>query len=508
MPYHPARARGLKWGYHVRRSPNTDAAGTSIDRVLRRTHGRSLGRSRLITGIAGSIAFVFVTLLLIPEYLVGREVVPESWDAFIDLGVMFALGGLLLRRPVVVATDDGRHRTTTRGLLLALLVVAFTGAAAAIVNLLVHAGLLPTLAAIGLVGISITPLRAFIDWRADAVLFGDRDDPYRVITSLGRRIEAAGTPDTVLPDVVATVADALELTYAAIELEDAGGVTIAASFGVPGRQLARFPLTYQSEPIGALVVDVPANQRLTATDRKLLTDLSSQIGIAARAAQLVLDLRQSNLRMATTREEERHRLRRDLHDGLGPVLAGIGLASQAARNLLPTDPDAADLLMRRVVEESGTATVEVRRLLDNLQPPSLDRLGLVEALRQKTEDLVVVDESTGGLTVSVVQEGELPDLPALVQVAAFRIALESFANVLKHAEARTCLIRVWWHEALELEIVDDGVGLPTDLEPGVGIASMAERARELGGTCTVRRRQGGGTEVRATLPCSPAARRV
>ena len=214
----------------------------------------------------------------------------------------------------------------------------------------------------------------------------------------------------------------------------------------------------------------------------------------------------SRERLVTAREEERRRLRRDLHDGLGPRLGAQMLTVGAARLLVRHDPDAADAALADLEADLEDALADIRRLVYNLRPPALDDLGLVAALREGAvgycRPTAGVDGG-GGLRVTVEAPGRLPALPAAVEVAAYRIALEALTNVARHAGARHCAIRLALDEAggaLCLEIVDDGVGLRPARHVGVGLVSMRERAAELGGVCAIAALPTGGTRVAARLP--------
>ena len=217
--------------------------------------------------------------------------------------------------------------------------------------------------------------------------------------------------------------------------------------------------------------------------------------MAAHAVRLTADLQRSRERLVTTREEERRRLRRDLHDGLGPRLAAQTLKIGSARFLYPRDPAAADALLSELEADMESAISDIRRLVYDLRPPALDELGLVAAIHE-----AATQYTTNGLRVNIDAPESLPPLPAAVEVAAYRITQEALTNVVRHAEARNCKVRLSLGGGLELEIIDDGVGLPEDRRTGVGLTSMRERTAELGGTCVVEPFAAGGTRVLARLP--------
>jgi len=340
---------------------------------------------------------------------------------------------------------------------------------------------------------------------ANRLLYGERDEPYSVISRLGQRLEAALAPAAILPTIVETVASALRLPYAAVALEEPGGLSIAASTGQPPADPLRIPLTYQGDAVGELLVAPRApGERFSAADRRLIDDLARQASIAAHAArladesrQLAADLQLSRERLVLAREEERRRLRRDLHDGLGPRLAGLTLRMETARDALAHDP-VADALLAELATRTAEAVADVRRVVYALRPPSLDELGLVAALQHS------VDSDTDGQVHVVFDVPEhLPALPAAVEVAAYRIAQEALTNVWRHASARTCNIHLAVDSAaceLTLQVDDDGCGIPEGRPAGVGLHSMRERASELGGRCEIGPRPGGGTRIDAALP--------
>lgn len=210
------------------------------------------------------------------------------------------------------------------------------------------------------------------------------------------------------------------------------------------------------------------------------------------------DLQRSRQRLVTAREEERRRLRRDLHDSLGPQLASLLMTAEAVHALVPNDPSRAQQMLEGLAEQAQAAVADVRRLVYALRPLALDALGLIGALRSQ-----VTHYDHSGLRVSIEGPEKLPTLPAAVEVAAYHIILEALNNTARHAEARNCTIRLALEgstDMLRLEVEDDGRGIEEDRRVGVGLTSMRERAEELGGSCVVEAIPSGGTRVRAYLP--------
>jgi signal transduction histidine kinase len=229
-------------------------------------------------------------------------------------------------------------------------------------------------------------------------------------------------------------------------------------------------------------------------DLRLLADLSRQIGTVAHAVTLTEDLQRSRERIVAAREEERRRLRRDLHDGLGPTLAGLALKASTISQLAGSDPAAAGRVGDELYTEIRGTIAEVRRLVYQLRPPSLDELGLAGALRE----VALAQAGPGRVQVDVAVQEPLPPLPAAVEVAAFRIASEALTNVGRHAEASVCRVSIRCTDALEIEIADNGRGIAPGRAAGVGLLAMRERTAELGGALTIE--SSSGTTILARLP--------
>jgi signal transduction histidine kinase len=287
------------------------------------------------------------------------------------------------------------------------------------------------------------------------------------------------------------VREALRVPFVAIVL---GTETVAVAGTAGSGKCDEFALTFANETIGTLVVEA-RDEPFTSAERELLIGIARQVAAAAHAVSLTTDLLRSREQLVAATEEERRRLRRDLHDGLGPALAGIVLGLQLARRRVDTDPRGVGERLDELTVQLQQAVSEVRRLVYGLRPPALDELGLVGAIEEQARAL-------GPITVH--GPGAPLVLPAAVEVAAYRIAMEAMTNVTRHAHASDCTVHVTVDGALRLEIADDGDGLPDGYRAGVGIASMRERATELGGSCTIERRAPRGTLVRVTVPLEPA----
>ncbi len=345
---------------------------------------------------------------------------------------------------------------------------------------------------------ALLPLRDRVQRRVDRLFYGDRGVPYEALARLGRRVEEAADPETALSSVVKTIADSLRLPYAALELRLGDGWSPAAAYGEAPPQVVAFPLTFQRETVGRLLVGTRSRgEQLGPDDERLLADLARQAGPAAHAVALRRALDVSRAGLVTAREEERRRLRRDLHDGLGPTLAGLTLGLDTARARSASQPELQELL-GKLKAETQRAVADVRRIVYGLRPPTLDEFGLVGSLREEVGRLQYEAPS---LTVTLDAPAEgLADLPAAVEVACYRIVTEALTNVTRHAHATQCSVRLRLNHGLDVKICDDGVGLPEGWRAGVGIASMRERVTELGGDLVIEPSLPHGTRINAYLP--------
>lgn len=426
---------------------------------------------------------LYAVLLLIPASLAAAILRYRLWDV-----------DLLINRTLV-------HGTATL-----ILLGVYMGAVLAVTTLIKGVGWIPvSVLTVGLIALLFQPLHRILQGWVNRLMYGERDNPYAVLTQLGRHLQSALAPDATLTGIVETVASTLRLPYVGIELavSDAASEVVAAS-GSPAGAQARWPLVYGREELGYVVACPRRGDVFSAADSHLLADLASQAGAAVQAVRLTQGLQRAREQLVIAREEERRRLRRDLHDELGATLGALTVKAGAARLMLDTDPDAVREIIDEIEAELKASVREIRRLVYGLRPPVLDERGLVAAIEESAAQYHAT-----GLSVQLTVEPDraLPPLPAALELAAFRIAQEALTNVARHAGARHCYVRLHYASddprRLDVEVSDDGVGLAPGRRIGVGLASMRERAAEVGGSCAIENNPVGGTTIKASLPLRP-----
>jgi signal transduction histidine kinase len=481
--------------------------GTGI--VAQATRYRSLAsteeKQQIRWVVFGAAAAALGIVLQILPRTIGLNLT-GAWDVLYGL-VLYPVGFLLvLLLPLSIAFAILRYRlwdidvVVNRTLVygtLTLSIVAFYALGVSLLGALFQTtnNLFVSLLMTAIIAVAFQPLRERLQRGVNRLMYGQRDEPYAVVTQLGKRVEATPAPDAMLPALVETIAQALKLPYVAIETGAGENARLAAAYGNAPSRVVRLPMQYQTETVGHLLVAPRrADETLSATDLNLLATVAQQTGAAVHAVQLTSDLQRSRERLVMAREEERRRIRRDLHDGLGPALAALAMEADTARVFVRRDAARAEQLLDEIIAKAQNAVQDVRRLVYNLRPPALDELGLVGALNQHIASM------SGQMQLTFHAPDALPPLPAAVEVAAYRIAQEALNNVVRHTHAQHCTLRLESNHALELEICDDGQGIPPDARSGVGLLSMRERAAELGGTCVIESLPEGGTRVLARLP--------
>lgn len=469
---------------------------------------------RDLTLVAGGLAttgVLFAGLNLVPDSV---AVVPESVFVFallpLPLSVAYALlrHGLFDTRAVV-------NRTIVYVVLTAGLVAGYTAGIAVLQSVLRVSDLTASVPFTALLAVGFAPVRDRVQRLVDRLMYGRRDEPYAVLAEVGRGLQASGEPVESLQRLVEAIADALRLPHVAVRLgtgsaDPAASRTTAAETGFPVGEPLRLPLVHQGVRLGLLEASPrSAGEPLGPADLRLLTDIAGQAAVATNALRLSDALARSRARAVTASEDERQRIRRDLHDGLGPALAGVSLQLAAALDHLPGDAPAAGFV-RRADAAAAMAKTEVRRIIDGMAPVQLDSLGLMAAVRSLGDQLNSdpAAGSAGHPVVGVEGPASVEGVAPEIEVGAYRIAAEAMLNACRHSGGRRCDVRVRVSgEALVLEVVDDGVGIPSAPTPGVGLRSVHERAVAMGGAVEITVGATGGTCLTATLPVASADER-
>jgi signal transduction histidine kinase len=349
----------------------------------------------------------------------------------------------------------------------------------------------------GGIAVAAEPARSWLWHRVDELVYGKRGDPLAVVRELVNQQVATATDvnETLLGSLAVTIAGALRLDHVAIDLRTKPrDWTRVAEYGESGERDGSLPLETGDQLVGRLVVGCRGG--LSKRDREVLADVAPLVTLALGLVRVTGELRRSRLNVVTAREEERRRLRRDLHDGLGPSLTGISMGLRTVvRRLRRAGEDGGNVaLLDRLADAVDSSADEVKRIVRDLRPTALDDQGLAGALGEFARSF------EGVLDVRLqLPNGDCP-LPAAVETATYRIAMEALNNVVRHAAATICSVRLTVTDQVEIDIMDDGIGIRDGHRPGVGFTTMRERAAELGGRTAIAPVTPHGTRVHATLP--------
>lgn len=470
--------------------------GISVSRLRRSREAVEQQQMRWLVGSGALASSAGLAGWFVPELLIG-EGLPTRWIGLAALPFVIGLG-VAVSRYRLFDLDVVLNRGLVYGLLTASVVTVYlvvVAAAAAVTR--GESATAASIVAAAAVAVAVNPLRVMLQRGVGRMLYGDRDDPYSAMRRLDRRLDDTGDTERLLPAVAEDLADALRVPYVAIDAEPVARPVEAGSrprWLADDRSLLELPLVDRGERIGRLLVAPRTpNAPFSAADRRLLDDLARRVSATVRELGLRADLQRSRERLVLAREEERRRLRRALHDDVGPSIAGLGLRTEAARRLVETDPAGAAAVLAEVRDGSQELVGDIRRLAYDLRPPALDEFGLVGALRQYADGI-----KRPAVTVRADGVGELP---AAVEAAAYRIAVEAVTNAVRHADASRCEVGLRGTDGvLEVRVADDGRGLPAEAHAGVGMSAMVERTAELGGSLRVEPGNGSGVCVIASLP--------
>lgn len=483
---------------------------------------RQLGWVAAVNVVAGLLVYVGCLVALVLRFRRGDELVRQQL-LWLVLAVVIIVGcsavSDILRinswlaifsialLPLAIMISILRYQlldirlVVSRSVLYLLLTVLVTAAYAGLVALLdtllrVETGQRRSIIATLAIALAFHPARRWLQGRIEWIFYGARGDPVRAVAEVGARLGNVPDGSTGLEGVLDALCHVMRLPAASILVD---GVVIA-SCGSQTTAQQKVPLRQGSRTVGELLVGLRAGQnRLDLADTRLLELLSDSLAVAVRATALTEDLHKAREAVVVAREEERRRLRRDLHDGLGPALTGVGLKAHAARRLSLSDPSQSVTLLTELGAEVAAAINDIRRLVNGLRPPALDELGgLVAALRDQAE---ILSHHPDGTSLKVYVDAEaLPAvLPAATEVAVYRIATEALTNISRHSTASAARVSLIADgSALTVLISDNGTDF-SDWRAGVGLTSMRERARELGGACQAGPSSHGG-RVSVSIP--------
>jgi two-component system NarL family sensor kinase len=395
--------------------------------------GEERRRTRWVWTVLGGCSAGYLLLGQLPQAF-GLAPLPPQWLTLVLLPIPLAIGEAILRRRLFDVQLVFR-RSLVFGLLTGCLLALYLLTAYVLAKVLSQTP--AALVATALVALSVHPLRIRLQHVVGRRIFGQRHEPLAVTSTLGQ-IELVGAPERVIQQVVVTLAKALRLSYSALELgTPPDHIVFRAAYGTPSGNPHQIPLTYAGQPLGRLFLGVaPGSEAFGAADERLLNELARQVGVTGYTLLLAAELQRSRERIVGAREEERRRLRRDIHDGLGASLTATAIQLEITRDLVSSDPDRAEATLNRLLDRTRQDIAAIRRLVDDLRPPALDQLGLVPAITERATYFARPGGEGGTpLNVRVEAQGDFDHLPAAVEVAAFHIVMEAVNNAARHGQA-------------------------------------------------------------------------
>jgi signal transduction histidine kinase len=470
----------------------------------RRTAGDPLEGWLFMGAVAAWLAFVPASINFIDWGLPGHDVV-SALLLLATVPLLVAGASVEGLRRSSSGLEQTSHRVLEWIVLAAGIAVVYTGLVGGLGSLVGKNG--PTwflVATTGAIALIAEPARRRIQRLVDRLVYGARDDPLRVIQ---RVVDHVGTDtgDDLLPALVASLERELRLDAVAIDIAVPDGWQRVASVGPETARHQEVPLRHRDDIVGRLVVGWTDGPSIRPRDRQILEQLAGPLGLAVSWVRLAADLRRSSVAVVSGREEERRRLRRDLHDGLGPALTGVSLGMRAAvrqldravdsnvnakGNTLPRE------LLARLADEIDSVVLELKRIVRDLRPTALDQLGLIGALAEFTRKF------DGDLEIHLALPVDGDPLPAAVEDAVYRIVTEAVTNVVRHANAARCWLTMVTGATVEIDVIDDGIGFGGQVSDGVGLTAMRERAAELGGAVRFLPNSPCGTHVHVQLPAA------
>jgi len=443
------------------------------------------------------------------EYLAYQPDMPRVWIHIISLPIITIITVVPFTLAITIAIIEKKlwnlNIVINRTLVYAVVTIIVFLTYVFVIGLLnvifdVTNNLLVSILATGAVAVSFQIVRQHVQRGVNRMMFGQRKEPQAVLMNLSRQLQTSISPDDLLQTSAMTISQSLKIPYVGIAIRHGQELILQTEYGKNGIPTQTFDLIHRNEAVGELIVGQRSpGEPLNSADQAVLSSVAQQLGAVVLAVRLQTDLQTAREKLVIAREEERRRLRRDLHDGLGPSLASLPLKIDAAIDLIEQgNPSSIDLLVN-VKSQTQSLVADVRQVVHNLRPPALDELGLVEAIRGSISRM----SHPNGLKIELLADQLPKRLSAAVEVAIYHIVLEAVTNVVKHAKARHCTVKLSKRldpTYLNIAIQDDGIGLPQPIIPNVGLQSIRERSEELGGSFHISSGETSGTTIQILLP--------
>ncbi len=452
--------------------------------------------------------WLIISIAVVILHIVWVGFFDQTEGALFKIFVSFAMSVTIIIIPLSLAIailqyklwelDFYINRFVVYIMLSGIIVIIYASIVGMLETITHHQSFLVSFFAAGMIAVLFQPIREKLQISVNRLMYGESRSPYTALSMLGKRLEATTDAQTVLPSAVETIGQVLKLPYAAIFISKGNSLKLAASYGAPHTQQMSFDLVYQKEKIGELIIGSrTSNEGFSELEHRLIQDIVRQVGIATYSVKVTTDLIQSREHLVKAREEERKRIRRDLHDGLGPQLVSLGMNIEAARSLYKENPAKADEILTKSWNQLQNSIIEIRQLVYALRPPILDELGLVFAVNE-----LIMQYGNSPIKFKFTSPSRITFLPAAIEVAAFRVIQESIVNVIRHSKASECTVKLTLNDHLQVEITDNGKGISSAAKKGIGLLSMRERTEELSGSFEVMSTPHHGTRIQAIFPLS------
>lgn len=466
----------------------------------------------------GYLSLVFIPLLLNPNiFTEGSTLYFMVFNSLIYLSMLvipITLTFALLRRRLW-DIDPIINRTFVYAIMTLVVIGIYVAVVWYLSNLFKTTdNIVISIVATSIVAVSFSPIKERLQQTIVRRMYGEQGNPFLILALLGKEMKEMQTPEQVLDQITSSLKEVLRLPYSSITIFQEDEEIVLSQHGDKRSTVLPLPINYRGALLGYLNVSHRSpGEAFTKADERLWEVLIQQLGPLLQDLKATIDLKilnselqASRERLVLAREEERQYLRRNLHDDLAPRLAALAYTAAAAEELVEKEPNTVKVLLAEHQQMILGTVHDIRRLVYDLRPPSIDELGLVEALRQRLDEIYSsIKANVDRVVLNFEAPEEMPCVPPAVEVAVYRIITEAVVNVVRHSKAKECLVKLMIiNDRLELEVIDNGIGFSGKKKlnsmGGLGVPSMKERAAELGGECVLEHRGSGGTRVYAWIP--------